>query len=221
MQDIAVIFDLDGTLVDSAPDLHNALNHTLSLAGRDSMELAHVRDLIGQGARALLQKGLTATGGMPEEGRFEELVAIFFAYYKKHLSDHSKPYDGVVEALEAFTAEGVSLAVCTNKSIEFAEDLLNDLDLARYFKAITGGDSFSVKKPDAGHITGTLELMGHKNGGRAFMIGDSVNDIKAARNAGIPSVAVTFGYTETPVQQLGPDYIIDHFDELFPLIKSL
>jgi phosphoglycolate phosphatase len=220
MQDIAVIFDLDGTLVDSAPDLHSTLNYTLALAGRESMELAEVRDLIGQGARALLQKGLTATGGMPEEERFEELVAIFFAHYKEHLSDHSKPYEGVVEALEAFRAEGAMLGVCTNKSIEFAKDLLNDLDLARYFKAMSGGDSFAVKKPDAGHITGTLDLMGHK-GGRAYMIGDSVNDIKAARNAGIPSVAVTFGYTETPVQNLDPDYIIDHFDELFPLIKSL
>ncbi|MDF2367821.1 phosphoglycolate phosphatase [Sneathiella sp.] len=220
MQDIAVIFDLDGTLVDTAPDLHDALNHTLARAGRDTMDIEHVQGLIGHGARALLQKGLTATGGMPENERFEELVAIFFAYYKEHLSDNSKPFDGVVDALEALRAEGAKLGVCTNKSIGFAEPLLNELDLTRHFTVITGGDSFSVKKPDAGHITGTLDLMGH-NGGRAFMIGDSINDIMAARNAGIPSVAVTFGYTETPVQELGPDHIIDHFNELVPLIKSL
>lgn len=220
MQEIAIIFDLDGTLVDTAPDLHDALNHTLTSAGRDTMDIEHVQGLIGHGARALLQRGLTATGGMPENERFEELVAVFFAYYQDHLSDRSKPYDGVVDALEAFQAEGAKLGVCTNKSISFAKPLLNDLDLTRYFTAMTGGDSFAVKKPDAGHITGTLDLMDH-NGGKAYMIGDSINDIKAAQNAGIPSVAVTFGYTETPVQELGPDHIIDHFNELFPLIKSL
>lgn len=220
MQEIAIIFDLDGTLVDTAPDLHDALNHTLTTAGRDTMDIELVQGLIGHGARALLQRGLSATGGMPEHERFEELVAVFFAYYQDHLSDRSKPYDGVVAALEAFQDEGAKLGVCTNKSIGFAKPLLNDLDLTRYFTAMTGGDSFAVKKPDAGHITGTLDLMGH-SGGKAFMIGDSINDIKAAQNAGIPSVAVTFGYTETPVQELGPDHIIDHFNELFPLIKSL
>ncbi len=220
MQDIAIIFDLDGTLVDTAPDIHDTLNHTLRLAGRDTLGLAQVRDLIGQGARALLQKGLIVTGGMPESEKFEELVTIFFDYYLSHLSDRSRPFDGVVAALEAFQAEGARMGVCTNKSIQFATPLLENLDLSRFFSATTGGDSFAVKKPDAGHITGTLDLMGH-NGGRAFMIGDSINDILAARNAGIPSVAVSFGYTETPVQELGPDHIIDHFNELFPLIKSL
>ncbi len=220
MQKIAIIIDLDGTLGDTAPDIHDALNHTLRLAGRDLMELKDTRPLIGQGARALLEKGLTETGGMVKSERFEELAANFFDYYLKHLSDNSKPYEGVIEALAAFQADGATLGVCTNKSIHFAEALLAALDMSRFFKAMTGGDSFSVKKPDAGHITGTLEMMGH-NGGRAFMIGDSINDIMAARNAGIPSVAVTFGYTETPVQQLGPDHIIDHFNELFPLIKSL
>jgi len=220
MQESAIIFDLDGTLVDTAPDIHDALNHTLRLAGRDTINLEHVRNMIGQGARALLEKGLTETGGMPKSERFEELVIDFFAYYKKHLSDNSKPYEGVIAALEAFQSEGAVLGVCTNKSVQFAKPLLIDLNLDRFFTAITGGDSFSIKKPDGGHITGTLDQMGYI-GNKAFMIGDSINDIKAAHNAGIPCIAVSFGYTETPVHDLGPDHIINHFDELVPLIRSL
>ncbi|MCF8467300.1 MAG: phosphoglycolate phosphatase [Sneathiella sp.] len=220
MQDISIIFDLDGTLVDTAPDIHRALNHSLIHAGRETVDLDIVRDMIGLGARMTLEKGLTVTGGMPDAGTFEALVAVFFAHYEEHLSDNSKPYEGVIDALETFQAEGAALGVCTNKSIHFAKALLADLDMSRYFKAMTGGDSFKVKKPDAGHITGTLDLMGHK-GGKAFMIGDSINDIKAAHNAGIPCIAVSFGYTEIHVRDLGPDHIIDHFDELVPLIQKL
>lgn len=220
MQEITIIFDLDGTLVDTAPDLHGALNHSLRRAGRDLIDLEHVRHMVGRGARVLLERGLEATGGLPESERFEELVEDFFDYYQDHLSDQSRPFDGVVDALETFRDAGAVMGVCTNKPMRFAKDLLIDLNLAQYFKATTGGDSFKVRKPDAGHITGTLEAMGH-NGGRAYMIGDSISDIDAAHNAGLPCIAVSYGYTETPVQELGPDYIIDHFNELVPLIRQI
>jgi len=220
MRDIAILFDLDGTLVDTAPDLHGALSHSLNRGGREPVSLDDVRHRVGRGARALLEQGMKATGGMPEPEVFEALVADFFTYYGDHLSDNSKPYEGVRSALEAFRAAGANLAVCTNKPHGFAVQLLKDLDMAPFFTAVTGGDSFPTRKPDAGHILGTLERMGHTSG-KAFMIGDSDNDITAAHNAGLPCIAVSYGYTEIPVRDLGPDHIIDNFDELVPLLTRL
>jgi phosphoglycolate phosphatase len=220
MTDVSVIFDLDGTLVDTAPDLHASLNHSLKQAGRETVEIEQVRHMVGQGARVLLKRGLTATGGIPEDEEFEQLVTAFFEYYQDHLADTSLPYDGVISALDLCRSEGYKLGVCTNKPYGFALPLLQKLDMTGYFAGITGGDSFDYRKPDARHISGTLTKMG-VTGGKAIMIGDSENDILAATNARIPSIAVTFGYTAIPVQELGPDHVIDHFDELVPLIKSL
>jgi|TARA_R110002124_G_scaffold78287_9_gene209274 phosphoglycolate phosphatase len=220
MQNFSLIFDLDGTLVDSAPDLFAALNFCLSHAGRETIDLDHVRHMVGQGARALLEKGLIRTGGMLERDEFEALAQEFFLFYEDHLSDATLPYPGVVNALETFRAENVPLAVCTNKPVGFARKLLDELEMSRYFRAVTGGDSFKMRKPAAGHITGTLAEMAHR-GDAAFMIGDSATDINAAHNASIPCIAVSYGYTETPVHDLGPDHIIDHFDELVPLIRRL
>lgn len=220
MQDLYVLFDLDGTLVDSAPDLHGALNYSLARAGRDLIDLAHVRNMVGQGARVLLERGLMATGGLPSDELFEELVQDFFDYYEEHLIDHSVPYDGVITSLEAFEKAGATMAVCTNKPMRFAVPLLQQMGLSKFFAATTGGDSFPVRKPDAGHITGTLEQMNF-TAGSALMVGDSDSDISAARNAGIPSIAVTFGYTEIPVTKLNPTHIIDHFDELYPLVTKI
>jgi len=220
MQDLYVIFDLDGTLVDSAPDLHASLNHCLKEAGRETVELEQVRHMVGQGARVLLKRGLTTTGGLPDDAEFEELVTVFFGYYKAHLTDQSLPYPGVMAALEALKAGGAVMGVCTNKPIGFARPLLDDLQMTDYFAAMTGGDSFDYRKPDARHIKGTLNEMGYC-AGKAIMIGDSESDILGAANAKIPCIAVSFGYTPVPVQELGPDHVIDHFDELVPLIKSL
>lgn len=220
MRDLYVLFDLDGTLVDSAPDLHGALNHSLARAGRVPVDLAQVRNMVGQGARVLLERGLTATGGMPSDDIFEELVEEFFDYYEDHLIDHSVPYDGVMASLQAFAKAGATMAVCTNKPMRFAVPLLQQMGLSKFFTATTGGDSFEVRKPDAGHINGTLDQMNFTSG-TALMVGDSDSDISAARNAKIPSIAVTFGYTEIPVSDLNPTYIIDHFDELFPLVDKI
>ncbi|MAL79549.1 MAG: phosphoglycolate phosphatase [Sneathiella sp.] len=220
MLDIAVIFDLDGTLVDSAPDLHAALNHALQRGGRETVSLEAVRHMVGRGARVLLERGLVATGGMPEPEKFEELVEYFFTYYGAHVSDESRVFDGVREALDALRHEGAVMGVCTNKPLQFAIPLLEDLNLASYLDAIIGADSFPFRKPDPRHLTGTLEAMGVASR-RAFMVGDSISDIDAAKGAEMPVIAVSFGYTETPVQQLGPDHIIDHFNELLPLIRQL
>ncbi len=220
MKDVYVVFDLDGTLVDSAPDLHASLNHCLTAAGRETIDIEKVRHMVGQGAVMLLRRGLSATGGLPSDSEFDELVQLFFDYYAAHLTDFSQPYAGVVNALNSFSEAGTKMGVCTNKPIRFADPLLEELGLSNYFSAVTGGDTFAVRKPDAAHLTGTLKEMGYISG-PSFMVGDSESDILAAQNAGIPSIAVSFGYTVIPVSELGPDHIIDHFDSLFPLISRL
>jgi phosphoglycolate phosphatase len=154
----------------------------------------------------------------------EELPSLderFVDHYIANMPGHTRPYPGLVAAMDALKAEGCRLAVCTNKLEALALTLLRKLDLAGYFDAITGGDTFAVRKPDARHLTGTVERAGGDIA-RAVMVGDSVNDIAVARNAGIPSIAVPFGYSDVPVETLSPDRIIGHFDELTPaLVENL
>lgn len=220
MQEIAVIFDLDGTLVDSAPDLHAALNHALAVGGRPPVSLEDVRHMVGRGARLLLERALEATGGLPTQKRLEELVGEFFTYYERHLSDHTRPFEGVREALDILRGSDVLMGVCTNKPMRFTTPLLENVGLAPYFSAIVGADSYPFRKPDPRHLTATLEAMG-AGARRAVVVGDSFYDISAAKAANLPVIAVSFGYTETPVTELDPDYIIDHFDELLPLLRRL
>jgi len=209
----ALLFDLDGTLVDTAPDLHAALDHVLRSYGRAGIDLEDVRQMVGDGARALVRRGLEATGGMPPEPAFEALAQLFLAFYGEHVADLSRPFPGVAACLERLTARGTTLGVCTNKPTALSESLLDKLDLGGHFKAVVGGDRLVMRKPDGGHVVGTLAAMG-QSGARAAMIGDSANDVAAARNAGLPVVAVTFGYTATPPAELGADLLIDHFDAL-------
>lgn len=220
MQEIAVIFDLDGTLVDSAPDLLAALNHALTVAGRPAVSLDELRHMVGRGARILLERALTATGGMPHEAEFEAMVNAFFAYYGAHLSDNTRPFEGVRETLETLKQRGALMGVCTNKPMQFAKPLLEDLGLAPYFSAIVGADSFPYRKPDPRHLTGTIDAMG-AGGRQAVMVGDSIHDIAAAKDASIPVIAVSFGYTETPVSELDPDHIIDDFRELPKVLEKI
>lgn len=220
MQDVFIVFDLDGTLVNSAPDLHAALNHCLVEAGRTPVALESVRHMVGQGARMLLKRGLRATGDLPAGDEFEELAEMFFDYYAQHLADLTQPYSGVVESLTELEEAGAIMGVCTNKPYQFAAPLIEQLDLARFFRFVAGADTFTVRKPDAGHLTGTLKEMGYMSG-PAFMVGDSESDILVAQNAGVPSIAVSYGYTTVPVAELGPDHIIDDFNSLFPLISRL
>ncbi len=209
----AVIFDLDGTLVDTALDLHRTLNHVLDAFGRPPVALAEVRQMVGDGARMLVRRGFSASGDLPDDTRLEEAVALFFEYYGDHLADHSRPFPGLTDQLERFRAADVCLGVCTNKPQELSARLLEQLGLSWFFQAVVGGDSLPVRKPDGGHITGTLERLGC-NGVLAVMVGDSINEVLAARNAGIPVVAVSFGYTKVPAHDLGADAMIEHLEEL-------
>lgn len=216
----AVVFDLDGTLIDTAPDLHAATNHGLAQIGRDGISLKQCRGMIGEGLRRLIELGLEATGGPIAEDALDRLVAAAFAHYAGHLTDSSKTYDGVIQVLESLAAADVPMAVCTNKPAGFSRRILADLDLARYFQAIVGGDSFLVRKPDPAHLLGALEPLGVK-AGDAIMVGDSTTDVAAARNAGVPVIVVSYGYTQTPAAELGADAVVDNFLELPAAFNSL
>lgn len=217
---VALLFDLDGTLVDTALDLHHTLNTVLDGLGRPPVPLDSVRHMVGDGARKLVERGLANTGGLPENDVFETAVNQFFDHYAVHLSDHSVPFPGVTDALERCAAAGRIMGVCTNKPEAFSVKILENLEILRYFAAVVGGDTLAVKKPDGGHLHGTLARM-NADSGQAVMIGDSANDVKAARAAGIPVIAVTFGYTRVPVGDLGADRLIDHFDQLDDAIDGI
>lgn len=216
-----VVFDLDGTLVDTAPDLMAGLNHVLAVEGIEPVHYEDMTFLVGQGARAMIERGFTLRGRPLPDGRLGELLDIFIQHYLDGMPGESLPYAGVVRSLERLKAEGFRLAVCTNKLERLALPLLKGLKLDVYFDAIAGGDTFPVRKPDAAHILRTIESA-RGDATASVMVGDSVNDILAAQNAGIPAIAVPFGYSDVPVETLNPTRIIGHFDELTPdLVRSL
>ena len=216
----AIVLDLDGTLVETAPDLCAALNHTLGRMDVPPVALSDVRHMIGDGTRALLRRGLEASGIEPSDEEMEANFQTLLAYYNTHIADHSYPFDGIVELLTAWKTDGVKLGVCTNKMIGSTERLLTALDLSRHFDAVFGGDSLSVRKPDRRHLLAVLDAMSVAPSD-AVMIGDSANDVAAARNAGVPVVVVSFGYTPVPAVELGADAVIDHFDELPAALAGL
>ena len=215
-----VLFDLDGTLVDSNLDLAPAVNHALELEGREAIAADRVRNYIGGGAREMLKQALAASGGAIAEARFEELLGALLTHYWAHIADHTVAFPGVVSALEELTAKGCKLAVCTNKMEQPARQLLDALGLTRHFAAIYGGDTLgpgrAKPKPDM-----LLAAIADCGGGRAAMVGDSTFDVEAGRNAGVPVVALSFGYHNVPVDQLGGDVLIDHFDELVGALEQL
>lgn len=218
--DRTIVFDLDGTLIDTAPDLTMALNHVLASEGRPPMPEAQVRGLVGQGALALITRGMAASGAPAAEDDLPRLLDLFLAYYGKNLAVHSVPFPGAVNMLALLAEHGARLAVCTNKPIGLAVPLFDALELTEYFSAILGGDSLPVRKPDPLHLLETITQAGGDRA-RAVMVGDSAPDVDAARAALIPSVAVTFGYTQTPVEELGADVLIDHFDRLGDVLHAL
>ena len=215
----AILFDLDGTLVDTAPDLAGALNYVLTLEGRPAIDLAAVRSLVGDGARALIERGMAVTGAPATPQQLEQRFADFIDYYGVHIADESRAFPTVPEVVAAL-ARGARLAVCTNKPEALSIRLLDKLDLAVPFGAVVGGDSLPVRKPHPGHILGTLERLGVA-AGEAIMVGDSYNDVASARAAGLPVVAVSFGYTTVPPRQLGADRVIDSFAELPAALAAL
>lgn len=216
----AVVFDLDGTLIDTAPDLHAHLVEVLHELGRPALPLAEVRPMIGDGARVLLQRGLEASGGIPDGVDLEALFGTFLGRYTALPHRYGVVFEGVVAVLEQLRAGGSALGICTNKPQAASLALLQAAGLEGFFDVVIGGDVLPVRKPDAGHIAGVLERLG-TTGGRAVMVGDSRNDLAAARATGIPCVLVSFGYTATPAAELGADLVIDHFAELPQALAGL
>jgi phosphoglycolate phosphatase len=215
-----LVFDLDGTLADTAGDLVATLNAILQREGLASIAAAEARAMVGAGAKALVQRGLKANGVEVSETRLDALFADFLAHYEAHIADETVLYPGVGAALDRFEAAGWDFAVCTNK-IEYPSVLLlTALGIAGRFKAICGKDTFSVSKPDGGALLQTIARAGG-HASRAIMVGDSKTDIDTARNAKIPVVAVDFGYTDKPVSTFNPDRIISHFNELWDAVEGL
>ena len=206
-------FDLDGTLVDSAPDLIGALNLVLGEQGLPHVALETERVLVGRGARALVERGFAVAGRDLPEGAVGGLVARFIEIYHGRIAAESRPYPGVEDTLDTLAADGVRLVVCTNKRTDLSLSLLDALDLTRRFAAVVGADKAPASKPDPRHVLAAIAEAGGDRA-RAVMIGDSIFDIAAARAANVPSVAVSFGYTETPVAELGADAVIDDFSAL-------
>ncbi len=207
------MFDLDGTLIDTAPDLVATLNTLLTARGLAPLPLETARNMIGQGARALIARGFAASDAPLDDATLNTLFERFIAHYLAHIADESRPFPGLIAALDALEAAGARLAVCTNKRTDLSVALLKALDMADRFAAIIGADAAPAAKPDPRHLTTTIECAGGRTE-RAIMVGDSASDLGAARAAGVPVVLVTFGYTDTPARELNPDVLIDHFDEL-------
>ncbi len=217
---LTICFDLDGTLVNSAPDLFAALDHALISKGHDKSPHEKIRPIIGQGAKAMIKRALTLQNSLLDDNEIDELWHILIDHYAIHSADQTHPFDGTIKALEELIKRGHTLTVCTNKTIELTLPLLERLDLTKHFKAITGANSFPFKKPDARHLFETINIAGGDER-KAVMIGDSKTDILTAKNAIIPSIGVTWGYTDIPMPELNPDHLINHFDELPDLIQTL
>ncbi len=220
MPDRAVIFDLDGTLVDTAPDLMRATNHVLEARGRRPITMDEVRVFVGHGARALLTRGLAATGGLPEGYDVEPDYKLFVQFYSENIAGGSTVFPGLIALLERLKAEGYGLGVCTNKLETLSVLLLEALDLTKYFGSVVGPDTLGIAKPDPRPFHESVKRLNLKNP-VAIMIGDSETDILTARNAGVPVIGVPFGYTPQPVESYNPDRMIRHYDEAYPVLQEL
>lgn len=206
-------FDLDGTLVETHVDLVGTLNRMLVNHGLPEVPMEGAAALIGGGARALLQHGFEQAGAPVEEARDPELFDAFIADYIDHIADHSVPFEGVVETLERLAERGALLVVATNKRTDLSELLLTKIDLARHFAAIVGPDKVTARKPSGAHLKEAVTL-GGGDPARAIMIGDAAPDTGAARDAGMPVIGVSFGYTPVPIEDLEPDVIVDAFADI-------
>jgi len=217
---LTVVFDLDGTLVDTAPDLIETLNVVFTRDGLPPLDYAAARDMIGGGARRMIESALKLQGRVLAEGVVDRLFADFVVHYGAHVADRSQPFPGLDAALDRLAPRGCQFAVCTNKLESLSRLLLEALGLSRRFAAICGQDTFGMQKPDPEILRRTIRAAGGALQ-RAVMVGDSGTDIATARAAGVPVVAVDFGYSETPVRELGPDRVISHFDQLADAVFAL
>ncbi|MCM2398740.1 phosphoglycolate phosphatase [Rhizobium sp. S95] len=208
-----IAFDLDGTLVESAPDLIGAVNAILILEGLQPLAYNEGRPFISRGARWLLQWGLEIAGEQEPAARAAALFSRFISYYSAHVADESLPFPGVIDALKTLKAAGAKLVVCTNKPTDLSHSLLTTLDMAALFEGVVGIDAVSAAKPDAAHLIEAVEAVGGDLA-RTVMVGDADTDAGAARAAGTPLILVNFGYTEIPAVELAPDILLHHFDDL-------
>ncbi|WP_336978091.1 HAD-IA family hydrolase [Brevundimonas nasdae] len=215
-----IAFDLDGTLVDSAPDLIGTLNRMLVEEGLPPVPMESASTLIGSGARALLVHGFEAAGAPVERAKSDELFERFLVDYAAHIADGSQPFEGVVETLERLSERGAILVVATNKRSALSELLLDKLDLTRHFAAIVGPDRVSARKPSGAHLKEAVAIAGG-DPERAIMVGDAAPDADAAKDAGMPCILTTFGFTPTPVEDLGGDVLIDDFEDVEEAIDGI
>jgi phosphoglycolate phosphatase len=215
-----VVFDLDGTLVDTAPDLINALNFVLDREGLPPVPLHSARNMIGAGSRKLIERGLELEGRSATPADVDRLTADFIEHYAAHIADESRPFPGLESALDDLATRGYRFAVCTNKLEWLSKLLLDRLGLASRFSAICGADTFGVSKPDPAILRQTIARAGGQLSA-AIMVGDAGPDIGVARRAGIPVIGVEFGYTEVPIADLKPDRVIAHMGELPATVESL
>ena len=208
-----IAFDLDGTLVDTAPDLIGVLNYILAEHGHDGLPLESARSVVGHGARAMLTRGFAAAGETLATADMDRLFEHFIELYVGRIAMASRPFPGLIEALDDLEAAGARFAVCTNKRTDLSLALLDALDLTRRFAAVVGPDLAGAYKPDPKHLAYTVEAAGGRLD-RALMVGDASTDTGAARAARVPVIAVSFGYNDAPIAELGADAVIDHFGEL-------
>jgi phosphoglycolate phosphatase len=215
-----IVFDLDGTLVDTAPDLVNALNFVLGREGLPAIPPASARNMIGAGARRMIERGLELEDRTTSVADITRLTGDFVDHYAAHIADESRPFEGLEGALDVLAANGFRFAVCTNKLEWLSKLLLDRLGLSGRFAAICGADTFGVSKPDPAILQQTVARAGGELAS-SIMVGDAGPDIGVARRAGIPVIGVAFGYTEVPIADLKPDRLINHMRELPAAVESL
>lgn len=208
-----IVFDLDGTLVDTAPDLLDSLNHALEIGGLTRSDRAALRGFVGHGGRVMIERAFAAQGTPLEQATLDRLMQAFLDHYAQNIPGGSLPYPGVIETIHRFSEAGYLLAICTNKLEGLSQSLIKALGLDRHFAANCGADTFAFRKPDPRHLLETIARAGG-DPNRAVMVGDSRTDIDTAKAAGIPVVAVDFGYTDRHVREFSPSRVISHFDEL-------
>jgi phosphoglycolate phosphatase len=215
-----IVFDLDGTLLDTAPDLVETLNVVFAREGLAPLPYDTARNLVGGGAKAMIARGIEAEGRVLAPAKLEQMFTDFIAYYSDHVAERSQPFPGLTEALDTLGARGHRFAVCTNKLERLSVRLLDRFKLADRFAAICGQDTFGIQKPDPEILRRTVAAAGGTMK-HAIMVGDSNTDIRTARAGGIPVIAVDFGYSERPIAEFGPDQTISHFSQLPASIAAI
>jgi phosphoglycolate phosphatase len=220
MRGVTLAFDLDGTLIDTAPDLIAATNSVMQALELAPIPESELRPRISYGSRHLIATGLKLRGIAKTEAEIDALLERMLAYYADNIAAYSRPFESLIDALDGFSGQGATLVVCTNKREHLSRRLLGELGLLARFADVAGVDTFPVCKPDPGHLTGIIA----RSGGdprRAIMIGDSDVDIETAKAARIPVVGVTFGYSTAPIRTLGADIVIDHYRDLPAAVREL